>query len=140
MEGVKTVYVPTFRNQTLVPRIEVLISDTVIRQIQEDGTYKLNTHNEGDIILTGVITLYDRVPLSFQPTDVITAENYEVSMTAVVTARERSTGKLIFEKTVKGRTSTQVGADLTSAEQAVMPLLTDDVAKKAVALLVDGNW
>ena len=30
---------PTFKNRTLVPRIEVLVTDTVIKQLQQDGTY-----------------------------------------------------------------------------------------------------
>ena len=46
MEGIHTIAVPTFRNDTLIPRIEVLVADTVIRQIQEDGTYKVASSEE----------------------------------------------------------------------------------------------
>ncbi len=38
----------------------------------------------------------------------------------------------------RGNIST--GADLTSAERQSMPLLADDMARKAVAMLVDGSW
>lgn len=138
--GDRSVEVKPFLNKTLEPHLTDYVMNSVRKRLQEDGTYKVNTHDEGDIILSGVITSYERTPLSFQPTDVITVVDYEMSITATVTARERSTGKLIFEKSVHGRTSVQVGTDLTSAERAAMPLLTDDVAKKAVALLVDGNW
>ena len=41
MIGIKTIAVPTIRNETLIPRAEVLVSDTIIRQIQEDGTYQI---------------------------------------------------------------------------------------------------
>ena len=37
--GNHNIAVPTFRNETLIPRIEVLVTDTMIRQIQQDGTY-----------------------------------------------------------------------------------------------------
>ena len=138
--GDRSVEVKPFLNKTLEPHLTDYVENSVRKRLQEDGTYKVNTHESGDIVLTGVITEYARTPLSFQPTDVITVVDYEMSMIAEVTAQERSTGKLIFKKTVRGRTSLQVGTDLTSAERAAMPLLTDDLAKKAVAALVDGDW
>lgn len=138
--GDRSVQVNPFVNKTIEPHLTDYVMNSLRKRLQEDGTYKVDTHNSGDIILTGVITGYDRTPLSFQPTDVITVVDYQIAMTAIVTARERSTGKLIFEKTVRGRATLRVGSDQTSAERAAMPMLTDDVAKKAIAQLVDGNW
>lgn len=138
--GDRSVQVEPFYNKTLEPHLTDYIENSMRKRLQEDGTYRVNTDKEGDIILTGVITSYDRAPLSFQPTDVITAVDYELVMMAQVTAKERSTGRVIFTKAIKGRTSVRVGPDITSSERAALPLLTDDVAKKAVALLVDGNW
>jgi hypothetical protein len=108
--------------------------------LQQDGTYRLETHDDGDIIISGVITDYQRKELSFQPQDVITVLDYEITMTAQITARERATGKIIFDRPVKGRTSIRVGTDLTSSERQAAPLLADDLAKKTTALLVDGTW
>jgi hypothetical protein len=138
--GDRSVQVTPFYNKTLEPHLTDYVMNSMRKRLQEDGTYKVGTHGDADIVLSGTIVSYERAPLSFQPTDVITAVDYEMTMTAQVTARERSTGKVIFDKAVKGRTSVRVGADLTSSERAALPLLTDDVAKKAVALLVDGNW
>jgi hypothetical protein len=61
-------------------------------------------------------------------------------MTAQITARERKTGKIIYKKAVTGKTTLRAGADLNSAERESLPLLTDDLAKKATSLLVDGTW
>jgi len=41
LRDVHTIAVPTFENKTLLPRIEVLITDSVIKQLQQDGTYKV---------------------------------------------------------------------------------------------------
>jgi Lipopolysaccharide-assembly len=138
--GAHSVQVAPFVNKTLEPHLTDYVMNSMRKRLQEDGTYKVNTQDNGDIVLSGVIVAYDRTPLSFQPTDVISVVDYQIAMTAQVTARQRSTGKVIFEKTVHGRTTLRVGADLTSAERAALPSLTDDVAKKAVALLVDGSW
>ena len=70
------------------------------KNLMQNGTYRVDTHDEGDIIVTGVITAYDRSQISVQPTDVLTVLDYEITMTAQITARERSTGKIILQHPV----------------------------------------
>ena len=41
LRDVHTIAVPTFENKTLLPRIEVLVTDTVIKQLQQDGTFQI---------------------------------------------------------------------------------------------------
>ena len=41
LSDVHTISVPTFTNRTLIPRIEVMVTDTVIKQFQQDGTFKI---------------------------------------------------------------------------------------------------
>ncbi len=43
LRDVQTIAVPTFKNETLIPRIEALVTDTVIKQFQQDGTYRIGT-------------------------------------------------------------------------------------------------
>ena len=75
-----------------------------------------------------------------QASDVLTAQDYDIVMTAQVTARDRSTGKVFFNKPVKGHTSLRAGTDLTSSELQAIPQLTDDLAKHVMQRLVDGTW
>jgi len=110
------------------------------KNLQQDGTYRVDTHDEGDVVLNAVITTFNRSPVSFQPNDVLTVQIYELTMTVQLTARERSSGKLMFDRPVIGRTPVRVTDDLTSAERQAIPLLAEDVAKKATGLLVDGTW
>ncbi|EEF62840.1 LptE family protein [Pedosphaera parvula] len=140
LAGSRSVQINPFINKTLEPRLSAYLINALRKNLQQDGTYLINTHDEGDIILSGVITSFVRNELSFQSSDVITVQDYEIRMTAQVTARERSTGRIIFDKPVVGRTTLRVGNDLTSAERQAIPMMTDDLAKKAAALLVDGTW
>ena len=74
------------------------------------------------------------------PDDIATARDYQVRLTAQVTARERSTGRVLFDQPVTGTTLIRVGSDLTSTERQALPLLADDLARQITALLVDGGW
>jgi len=138
--GEKTVQVIPFTNRTLEPHFGDAVTEQLRKQVQHDGTYRLATHDAGDIIISGVITRYDRQALSFKPNDVTTVRDYRVQLTAQVTARERSTGKVLLDQPVTGYTLIRVEEDLMSTERQARPLVAEDLARKVVALLADGSW
>lgn len=138
--GAKSIQVAPFSNQTTEPRLTDAVSAALRKKIQQDGTCRLATHDDGDIIITGTLTGYRRQELSFQPNDVLTARDYQVGLTAHVTARSRSTGKVIFDRPVSGFTLIRVGNDLASTERQALPLLAADLAQNITVLIVEGSW
>lgn len=127
-------------NQTVEPRLSEAVTGALRKQFQRDATYRLATRNDGDIIVTGVITRYDRKELSFLPDDVLTVKDYRVSLTAQITARERASGRVLLDQPVTGHSLLRVGTNLASAERQALPLLAEDVANKVVALIAEGRW
>lgn len=138
--GGKSVELKTFANETLEPRLGDAFSTALRRNVQQDGTYRLATHGAADIVVSGVLTRYDRHELTFVPKDVLTVSDFRVSVTAQVTARDLGTGKIILDQQVTGYTLVRVGSDLPSAERQALPVLADDLARNVTALLVDGSW
>jgi len=138
--GEKSIEIFPFNNQTLQPRLGDAVTQALRERLQTDGTYHLVTRGGGDIVVTGVITHYNREGLSYLNTDVATVENYRVGIIAHVTARERSTGKVLLDKDVNGYTLVHVGTDLASAERQSLPLLAEDLARNTVELLTEGAW
>lgn len=138
--GARTVEVTPFSNKTLEPRLGDAVTSAVRRSLQTDGTYKLASSGDSDIVVTGEITRYQRFEISFLPNDVLTARDYRVMLTARVTAKDRSSGKVILDKPVTGSTIIRVGNDLTSTERQALPLLADDLAKNVTENLVDSSW
>ena len=138
--GGKSVQVMPFSNQTMEPHLGEAVTAELRREVQRDGTYTLASHDDGDIIVSGVIVNYVRVPLAFQPTDALTVTDYSLKLVVQVTARERSTGKVVLNQRVSGSTLVIVGSNLTSAERQAQPLLANDFAKNATALLADPPW
>jgi hypothetical protein len=138
--GEKSVQLNPFSNRTLEPRLGDAVMTALRNDLQQDGTYRLSTHGPADVVVTGVITRYTRHELSFVPNDVLTVQDYLVSMTAQVTAREPGTGKVLFDRSLTGSTMVRVGSDITGAERQAIPLLAQDLARKVVGLLADGSW
>jgi hypothetical protein len=136
--GGKSVEIVPFNNQTLQPRLGDAVTQALRERMQTDGTYRLATRGPGDVVVTGVITSYHREGVSFLRSDITTAENYRVDITAHVTAREG--GKVLLDKNVNGYTLVQVGTDLTDAERQSLPLLAEDLARNITQLLTEGAW
>jgi hypothetical protein len=138
--GEKSVEVLPFNNQTLEPRLGDAVTQALRERLQTDGTFHLATREAGDVVVTGVITHYDRKAIAFLNSDVSTVKSYRIGVTAHVTARERDTGKTLLDKNVDGFALVQVGTDLASAERQTSPLLAEDLARNIAELLTEGAW
>jgi hypothetical protein len=138
--GEKSIQVTPFANQTLEPRLTDAVTAQLRRELQRDGTFRLASHEDGDIVVSGVITRYNRREMSLSPADTLTVRDYRLILTAQVTARERSSGKVLLNQAVSGSTLVRVGSDLVSTERQALPLLAGDLAKHVTALLADGTW
>jgi Lipopolysaccharide-assembly len=60
MATVTKLHVPTFSNDTLEPRLAVLLTNAVIKQIQAAGSYQIVGPDDADATLRGEIDYIDR--------------------------------------------------------------------------------
>ncbi len=138
--GEKSLQINPFPNQTMQPGLTDAVTSQLRKQFQRDGTFRLATHGDADIVLSGSLVKYQRVEVTLASQDVLTVRDFRLSVTAHVAARERSTGKILLDQQVTGYTLIRVGSDLTSSERQAMPLLAGDLAKNVTALLAEGKW
>lgn len=137
--GDKRIEISPFLNRTFEPRLGDDVTTALRRSIQEDGTYRLATHGDADIVVSGILTKYIRHELNFEPHDVLTVQDFRVTVTAQITARNVSTGNST-NWTTTAYTLVRVGSDLTSSERQAMPVLAEELAKNVTDSLVNGSW
>jgi hypothetical protein len=138
--AVRSVEITPFASKVMEPRVGDAVTTSLRRHLQQDGTYRLNTREESDIIVTGSVLEYDRAHISFQPRDILTPRDYRLRIRAHVTARERQTGRVLLDRDVVGHTTLRVTPDLSSSERQAVPLAADDLARNITALLTEGHW
>jgi len=138
--GSRSVQIAPPVNSTYEPRVSEVVAQALRRQVQRDGTYRLNTKGDGDILVTTIVTRYDRQGLTFQPNDTLTVRDYRVILYAHVNAFDRVSGKTLVNREFRGRTDVRVGSDLSSAERQALPLLAEDLARNITSALADGEW
>ncbi len=136
----RSIAVLMFKNKTLKPQLEAQITNAIIKRFQRDGTLRIESAENADVVLTGQITKYDRQELRAVRTDVNTPREYRITLTARIEARLRGTGELVFSPvTVEGRADTFIGTDLQSADEQALPLIAEDLAKRVMPLLAE-RW
>src|SRR5216117_206444 len=138
--GTRSVQIRPFVNNALEPRLTEAIVNSLRKSIQRDGTFRLNTSDDADIVLSGTIVSLERQELSFQPGDIITPRDYRIAIVAQIKALERATGKVLVDQLVRGSTTVRIGADLTSAERQAVPLIADDLGRRVASILSEGAW
>ena len=129
LRSVHSIAVPTFENKTLVPRIAVLVTDSVIKQFQQDGTYRIAGDDQADAILKGEITRINRTPARAVSGNVLATEEFNLTLRVRYSLVERSSGRVLTPPAeVTGTTSFFVGSDLTSDQRQAFPLAAEQLA------------
>ncbi|MDB6146848.1 MAG: hypothetical protein JWO45_512 [Spartobacteria bacterium] len=152
LSDVHTIAVPTFKNETLIPRIEVLVTDTVIKQVQQDGTYKIGNEGNADATLKAEISRISRSPARSVRGNVLATTEFNLSMRVKYRLVGRDGKTIGLPGEAVGTTSFFVGnsgitaqdsesgpvGDVTSDERQALPLAAEELATRLVSQLSEG--
>ncbi len=143
MREVKTIAIPTFKNDTLEPRVEVLLANAVIKQIQQDGTYKVVREQDADAILEGSLDEIIRRPSRSVRGNVLQTREFTLLLRIRYRVIDRS-GRVLEQRSVAGQTSFFVSgtdtlaADVNQDERQALPLAAEDAAVRMVSQISEG--
>ncbi len=138
MKGMRTVAVPVFRNNTLLPQVEGIVTDTVARQFQQDGTYELASRDDADVILNCTLERITRTPARSVTGNVLLTTEFDLSLLASYQVVDRRTGKVLDSGQVNGTTNFFVGNDVTQDERQALPLAAEQLAVRLVSTVAEG--
>jgi Lipopolysaccharide-assembly len=138
LRDVHTIAIPTFENKTLLPRVEVLVTGTVIKQFQQDGTYRIVSGETADATLKAEISRITRSPARSVVGNVLATSEFNLSMHVKWRLVGPDGKNLGPPGEVVGTTSFFVGTDVTTDERQALPLATEELANRLVTQLSEG--
>ena len=138
LRDVHSIAVPTFGNSTLAPRIEVLVTSTVIKQFQQDGTFRIATEDAADATLKAEIVGVNRAPARSVRGNVLSTTEFQLTMTVKYSLLGRDGKVLGSPGAVSGSTSFFIGNDVNTDERQAMPLAAEELARHLVSQLSEG--
>lgn len=136
--GVQTIAVPTTKNDTLKPRVEVLAASTIIKQIQQDGTYRVVSADNADAVLETTIKRIERTPSRSVRNDVRATREFRLRVEIGYVLRSASTGETLAAGTATGDTSFFVGSDVNEEERVGIPRALEQAAVRLVSEISEG--
>jgi hypothetical protein len=138
LKNVHSIAIPTFRNNTFLPRVEVMITNTVIKQFQQDGTFRIASENNADAVLRATITTIGRRSVRSLRGNVLATTEFNLGIGITYTLESRDGTRLTGPMTVSGGTSFFVGSDVATEERQALPLAAEDAAVRLVSQLSEG--
>ena len=138
LKEIRTIAIPTFRNSTFLPRVEVLVTNTVIKQFQQDGTFQITSEDKADAVLRATVTGVVRAPARSVRGNVLATTEFNLGLGVSYTLVGKNGESLAGPLTVGGSTSFFVGSDVTTEERQALPLAAEDLAVRLVSQLSEG--
>lgn len=138
MRSVRTLAVPTFKNKTYEPRVEVLLADTLIKQLQQDGTYTIMSDNTADAIVNCTLTRIERRSLRSVQNNVLATSEFEIILEVTYEVVDRVTGIILMSGRIRGDASFFANNDLQTTERQAIPVAARDLSIELTTRLSEG--
>jgi Lipopolysaccharide-assembly len=138
LREIHSIAVPTFGNGTLVPRIEALVTGTVIKQFQQDGTFRIASEDNADATLKGEIVAVSRTPARSVRGNVLATTEFNLLLRVRYTVVGRDGKTMAGPAEAAGLTSFFVGSDVSTDERQALPLAAEQLAGHLVSQLSEG--
>lgn len=157
--NVEKLYVPTFKNETLEPRLNVLVTNAIISALQQDGTYEITTKEEADAILVGSIRQIRRFQQRSTQTEVLQSRELLETIQIDFHLEDPVTGKDLATVTafgldavngiagtgprprsgnVTGQTTVFLDRNFELSERQALSLAAQDAAEQIVSQITEG--
>ena len=138
MRSVRTLAVPTFKNRTYEPRVEVLLADTLIKALQQDGTYTIVSDDIADAVLNCTLTRVERRSIRSVQNNVLATAEFGLDLDIAYQVSDRVTGNILRKGKVRGTTSFFSSTDLQITERQAIPIAAKDAAVRLTTEVSEG--
>lgn len=137
LQGVSKLYVPTFKNDTLEPRMAVLVTNAVIKQIQLSGAYQIVPQDEADATLIGEIDSVDRS--QFRAVRSNTLRTRELLVRLLVNYKiEDSSGARIHNGRISADSNVVLDPNFQTSERQAFTDVAERLSHRLVDEISDG--
>lgn len=135
---VKSIRVPLFENKTLIPRGEVLATNSVVDALASDGTYRVADDSKADAILHGTVESMTFNQVRSTRLDTLRSEELENTIIIRWELRDaKNPLKVLASGKAQGTSRFAIDANLQTARTNALPDAMQRAATQVVGRLTD---
>ena len=140
-EGMRTVSVPTFRNESEVSELGSLATRQLLREFQREGTFKIRMTGDAALEIQGVVKSVTSLLSAYDRRSGGRVAAYTASVTAEVSIIDKRNRKVLVDnRRYVAEVPFTAGQDQTTAMRDASGRLADDLARRIVDDLLNLKW
>ena len=136
----RTIFVPTFVNESQEPLIEVEATRAAIAEFQRDGTLKIANEDGADLVLECRLVSVILDPLRYSKTDKSKPNEYRLTLNASFILKRAGTSQVVSRQSVYGESTFVFSGNLAGSKKSAIPEASRDLAKRIVESVVETWW
>ena len=137
----RTVSVPTFRNESDVVEIGAVAARQVLREFQREGTFKIASADAAAVEVQGVIKSASAARVHFKRMTSMRAYEQRLVVSADVSFIDRRSGKVIVDnRPYVAETTYFSDADIVTARRDASGRVVEDIARQIVDDVTSCRW
>jgi len=137
----RTVSVPTFRNESDVTELGDVVARQVLREIQREGTFTVARSDDAALEVQGIVKEASSSVVAYERRTGARNRERRFAMTASVSVVDRRGGKVLVDgRKYKASTSFLVNDDVVTGERDASGRLAEDIARQIVDDLLALKW
>ncbi|MFO1486493.1 MAG: LPS assembly lipoprotein LptE [Verrucomicrobiaceae bacterium] len=125
--------VPTFENLTLEPRLGVLLTNAIIKQLQMHGSYQIVPRNEAEAVLEGKIMRINRSQFRSDRNNILRTSQILASLSSSYTIRDTASGTALHNGSAAADSYIILDSNLQLSETQLL----EDAAQRLAANLAN---
>lgn len=139
LANVKTIAVPMFKNSTLHPRAEALVTSAVANAFVLDGTYRIGKVDNADAVLEGTLRSIRYSTIRGTRLDTLLPEELSNTVTIDWTLKDaRNPTKVLASGKSTGTSQLFVASNLQTARNNALPEALERAGETLVSRLANG--
>lgn len=140
-QEMRTVCVPTFRNETDVQELGAIATRQLLREIQREGTFKIRDAGDAAVEIQGVVKSASNAVGAYDRKTELALNAYNYTAVAEVSVIDKRSRKVLADNLeFKATTQFTSGQDLATAMRDASGRLMDDLSRQIVDSLLSLKW
>ena len=137
----RSVSVPTFRNETDLNELGAVSARQVLREFQREGTFSIRRPDDAALEVQGIVKHVSTGRVAYDRRIYARLQSCELTAQVEVSVIDKRAGRVLIESRVyRPRTTMMFGQDITTAERDASGRLADDLARQVVDDVLRLKW
>ena len=139
--NLRTVAVPTFRNESDVMELGAVATRQLLREFQREGTFKIRSSDEAAIEIQGVVRSASSNINAYDRRSGMCVSAYKAEAEVEVSVVDRRSGKvLVNNRLYRPQADFMAAQDMTTARRDASGRLMEDLARQVVDDVLNLKW